>query len=144
MSASFPAAPLLKKRPPKIGLISAPVWLTRHLLVAAIGGFLMTPLHFRFLAVDKRDSMLLKRKEFCWLGPQSLSLQPQTCSLLSRRVLNHLLKTEPADLPADSLGTNPQYSQALSDLPAVQAASQGCLISRLSQLNDRAYPGWDA
>lgn len=98
----------------------------------------MTPLHFRFLAVDKRDSMLLKRKEFCWLGPRSLALQPQTCSLLSRRVLNHLLKTEPADLPADSLGTNLQYSQALSDLPAVQAASQDYLISRLSQLNDRA------
>lgn len=72
MSASSLAAPLLKKKPPKVGLISALVWFTRRLLVTARGGFLMTPLDFRFLAVDKRDSMLLKRKEFFWLSVLSL------------------------------------------------------------------------
>lgn len=85
MSASSLAAPLLKKRPPEVGLfISAPVWLARHLPVAARGVFLMTPLDFRFLAVDQRDSVLLKGKELLLdVGPQSPDLQPQTITLSS-------------------------------------------------------------
>lgn len=70
----------------------------------------MTPLDFRFLAVEKGDSVLLKGMGLAL--HVALSLQP--CSpkpllVLLQKVLSHLLKKEPADLPADCWGTSPQF-----------------------------------
>ena len=68
-------------------------------------GFVMTPVDFGLLAMEQRNNRLLKKSV--------QHPQPQTTTLLSRRVLSYLLKRERTlfrDLPGDSSGTRLRLS----------------------------------